>query len=164
MSNHVIIRLIRFVSRFTVHLCNVIYFLTIFSTPYKRFIKILYFAFWDLKKDLSFHFLDDTVLDIALSPRQQYGCFCLGGSKIRDVGDSLVFLQTSGLYTLFWRDVWIDFLRDSINLSQTQQFRQRTNDMCVSTSAVGVHHQSTTQLQKCFVQCLVYFFLRKTRV
>ena len=52
MSNHVIIRLIRFVSRFTVHLCNAIYFLTTFSTPCKRFTKILYFAFWDLNKAL----------------------------------------------------------------------------------------------------------------
>ena len=47
MSNHVLIRLIRFVSRFTIYLCNAIYFLTIFSTPCKRFTKILYFTFWD---------------------------------------------------------------------------------------------------------------------
>ena len=49
MSHHVLIRLIRFVSRFTVYLCNAIYFLTIFSILYKRFIKILYFSFMDLK-------------------------------------------------------------------------------------------------------------------
>ena len=39
VSNHIIIRLIRFVTRFTVHLCNTIYFLTTFSIPYKRFTK-----------------------------------------------------------------------------------------------------------------------------
>ena len=47
VSNHVIIRLIRFVSRFTVHLCNAIYFLSIFSTPCKWFTKILRSAFWE---------------------------------------------------------------------------------------------------------------------
>ena len=52
VSNHVLIRLIRFVSRFTIYLCNAIYFSTIFSTPWKRFIKILYFVFWDLNRDL----------------------------------------------------------------------------------------------------------------
>ena len=52
MSNHVVIRLIRFVSRFTVHLCNAIYFSTIFSTPCKLFIKILRFAFWHLNTAL----------------------------------------------------------------------------------------------------------------
>ena len=56
VSNHIIIRLIRFVSRFTVHLCNVIYFLTIFSTPYKWFTKKLYFTFWDLNKTLQDQF------------------------------------------------------------------------------------------------------------
>ena len=50
MPNHVIIRLIRFVSWFTVYLYNAIYFLTTFSTPCKWFTKILYFAFWDLNK------------------------------------------------------------------------------------------------------------------
>jgi len=50
VSNHVIIRLIIFVSRFTVHLCNAIYFLTTFSTPCKWFTKFLHFAFWDLNK------------------------------------------------------------------------------------------------------------------
>ena len=40
--------LLRFVSRFTVHLCNAIYFSTIFSTPCKRFTKNLYFGFLDL--------------------------------------------------------------------------------------------------------------------
>ena len=52
VSNHVLIRLIRFVSRFTIHLCNAIYFSTIFSILYKRFTKILHFAFWDLNKPL----------------------------------------------------------------------------------------------------------------
>ena len=52
MSNHVLIRLIRFVSRLTTHLCIAIYFLTIFSTSYKRFTKILHFAFWNLNKAL----------------------------------------------------------------------------------------------------------------
>ena len=52
VSNHIVIRFIRFVSRFTVHLCNAIYFFTTFSTPCKRFTKILYFAFWDLNKAL----------------------------------------------------------------------------------------------------------------
>ena len=50
MSKHVLIRLIRFVSRFTIHLCNVIYFLTTFNIPCKRFTKILYFVFWDLNR------------------------------------------------------------------------------------------------------------------
>ena len=50
VSNHVIIKFIRFVSRFTVHLCNAIYFLTIFNILYKQFTKILYFVFWDLKQ------------------------------------------------------------------------------------------------------------------
>ena len=50
MSNHVLIRLIRFVSRFTVYLCNAIYFSTTFSILCKRFIKILDFAFWDLNR------------------------------------------------------------------------------------------------------------------
>ena len=45
VSKYDLIRLIRFVSRFTVHLCNAIYFLIIFSTPYKWFIKILCFVF-----------------------------------------------------------------------------------------------------------------------
>ena len=46
--------LIRFVSRFTVHLCNAIYFLTIFNTSCKRFIKFLYFTFWNLNKAIVF--------------------------------------------------------------------------------------------------------------
>ena len=50
MSNHVLVRLIRFISRFTVHLCNAIYFLTTFSTPCKWFKKNLHFALWDLNK------------------------------------------------------------------------------------------------------------------
>ena len=40
VSNHVLIRLIKFVSRFTVNLCNAIYFSTIFSTTCNRFKKI----------------------------------------------------------------------------------------------------------------------------
>ena len=48
VSNHAIIRLISFVSRFTVYLCNAIYFFTTFSTPCKRFIKKLRFAFTHL--------------------------------------------------------------------------------------------------------------------
>ena len=54
VSNHVLISLIRFVSRFTIYLCNVIYFSTTFSTPCKRFIKILHFSFWDLNRALIF--------------------------------------------------------------------------------------------------------------
>ena len=50
MPNHVLIRLIRLVSRFTVHFYNAIYFLTIFNTLYKRFIKFLYFAFTGFKQ------------------------------------------------------------------------------------------------------------------
>ena len=42
VSNNAIIRLIRFVSRFTVNLCNAIYFLTTFSTQCKRFTKNLH--------------------------------------------------------------------------------------------------------------------------
>jgi hypothetical protein len=41
VSNHALIRLIRFVLQFTIHLCNAIYFLIIFSTLqaiYKNFI------------------------------------------------------------------------------------------------------------------------------
>ena len=45
MSNHVLIRLIRFVSRFTIYFCNAIYFLITFNTPCKWFIKNLYFTF-----------------------------------------------------------------------------------------------------------------------
>jgi len=48
MSNHDLIRLIRFVSRFTVHLCNAIYFSTTFSIPGKQFTKI--FRFLDLNR------------------------------------------------------------------------------------------------------------------
>ena len=48
VSNHVIIRLIKFVSRFTIHLCNVIYFSTIFNTPYTQFTKIIDFGILDL--------------------------------------------------------------------------------------------------------------------
>jgi len=36
--------------RFTIHLCNAIYFSIIFNTPCKRFTKILHFAFWDLNR------------------------------------------------------------------------------------------------------------------
>ena len=43
VSNHVLIRLIRFVSWFTIHLCNAIYFSTTFSTLCKRF--TIFFAF-----------------------------------------------------------------------------------------------------------------------
>ena len=50
VPNHVLIRPIRFVSRFTVHLCNAIYFLTTFSTPYKLFKFFLYFGFMDLNR------------------------------------------------------------------------------------------------------------------
>ena len=46
MSNHVLIILIRFVSRFIIHLYNVIYFSTTFNTPCKRFTKFLHFTFW----------------------------------------------------------------------------------------------------------------------
>jgi len=73
VSNHVIIRLIRFVSRFTVHLCNAIYFSIIFSTLYKRFIKNLYFSLMDLNRastefvrGLTFEDLDHSVDDIIL--------------------------------------------------------------------------------------------------
>ena len=45
VSNHVIIRLIRFVSWFTIYLCNAIYVLTIFSISYKRFTKIYILRF-----------------------------------------------------------------------------------------------------------------------
>ena len=55
MSNHVIIRLIRFVWRFTIHLCNAIYFSTTFSTPCKRFIKN--FAFCVLGSKQGFCYL-----------------------------------------------------------------------------------------------------------
>ena len=68
MSNHVLIRLIRFVSRFTVHLYNAIYFSTTFSTPYKRFTKILHFAFWDLNR-ASLAILDCSVEAIFLHSR-----------------------------------------------------------------------------------------------
>ena len=46
VSNHVIISLIEFVSRFTIHLYNAIYYLTIFSTSYKLFKKfyVLHFG------------------------------------------------------------------------------------------------------------------------
>ena len=44
--------LIRFVSRFTVHLYNAIYFSTTFSIPCKRFIKILRFVFTPSKHSL----------------------------------------------------------------------------------------------------------------
>ena len=48
VSNHILIRFIRFVSRFTVHFCNAIYFSTIFSTLCKWFTKILCFGCKDL--------------------------------------------------------------------------------------------------------------------
>lgn len=50
MSNHALVRLIRFDSQFTIHLCNAIYFSTTFSTPCKQFIKILHFVFLDLNR------------------------------------------------------------------------------------------------------------------
>ena len=56
LSNHVLIRLIRFVSRFTTHLCIAIYFLTIFNTLYNRFTKILHFAFWNLNESSNYTF------------------------------------------------------------------------------------------------------------
>ena len=43
-------RLIRFVSRFTIYLCNAIYFSTTFNTSCKWFIKILHFVFWNLNR------------------------------------------------------------------------------------------------------------------
>ena len=52
VPNHVLIRLIRLVSRFTVHFYNAIYFSTTFSTPCKRFTKILYFFFTASKHGL----------------------------------------------------------------------------------------------------------------
>ena len=52
MSNYVLIRLIRFVSRFTFYFYNAIYFLTTFSILCKRFIKILRFAFTGFKHGL----------------------------------------------------------------------------------------------------------------
>ena len=54
MSNNVLISLVRFVSRFTVYFYNTIYFSTTFNTPYKRFIKILRFAFTASKHGLMF--------------------------------------------------------------------------------------------------------------
>ena len=42
----------RFGSRFTIHLCNTIYFSSTFSTPCKWFTKILHFAFLDLNRAL----------------------------------------------------------------------------------------------------------------
>ena len=53
VSNHVLIRLIKFASRFTIHLYNAIYFSTTFSTSCKRFIKILCFAFTPSKHGLN---------------------------------------------------------------------------------------------------------------
>ena len=47
VPNHDLIRFIRFVLRFTVHLCNAIFFPTTFNTPCKRFINFL--KFWSLK-------------------------------------------------------------------------------------------------------------------
>ena len=54
MHNHTLIRLIRFVSQFTVYLCNTIYFSTIFNTPCKLFTKILFCLYsskYGLKKE-----------------------------------------------------------------------------------------------------------------
>ena len=45
VSNHVLIRLIRFISRFSIYFYNAIYFSIIFNTPYKRFTQILCFDF-----------------------------------------------------------------------------------------------------------------------
>ena len=50
MSNHGLIRLIKFVSRFTAHLCNAIFFSTTFSTPCRRFTNLLKFWSLDLNK------------------------------------------------------------------------------------------------------------------
>ena len=52
VSNRVLIRLIRFVSRFTIHLCNAIYFSTIFSTPCKRCTKNFVFYVLGSKQGL----------------------------------------------------------------------------------------------------------------
>ena len=52
MSSHVLIRLIRFVLRFTVHFYNAIYFSTKFSIQCKRFKKKLHFAFTTSKHGL----------------------------------------------------------------------------------------------------------------
>ena len=43
VSNHALIRLIRFVSQFTVHLCNTIYFLLYLVGIYKIFV---FYVFW----------------------------------------------------------------------------------------------------------------------
>ena len=56
MSNRVLIRLIRFVSRFTIYLCNAIYFSTIFSTPCKWFMKKIVFCVFDLNRTLEASF------------------------------------------------------------------------------------------------------------
>ena len=50
VSQDVLIRLIRFVSRFTVHWYNAIYFSTTFNTPYKRFTKFFAFCVLDINK------------------------------------------------------------------------------------------------------------------
>ena len=52
VSNYILIRLIRFVSRFTIHLCDAIYFSTAFSILCKRFTKILRFRCKDLNTAL----------------------------------------------------------------------------------------------------------------
>ena len=57
VSNHVVIMLIRFVSRFIVHLCNAIYFLTIFNTSYRRFTNFLNFRILDLNTTLVYQIL-----------------------------------------------------------------------------------------------------------
>ena len=70
VSNHVLIMLIRFVSQFTVHLCNAIYFLTTFSTPCKRFTKILRFGC----KYLNTALIEFSVLHFALNETKS----CIG--------------------------------------------------------------------------------------
>ena len=63
MSNHVLIRFIRFVSRFIVHFYNTIYFSTTFSTPCKRFTKFLRFAFTASKHGLKWMYSKFWIFD-----------------------------------------------------------------------------------------------------
>jgi len=57
MSHHDLIRFIRFVSRFTFHLCNAIFFPTTFNTSCKRFTKFLEFWSLELNTPLVYLFL-----------------------------------------------------------------------------------------------------------
>ena len=50
MSGHDLIKFIRLVSRFTIHLCNAIYFSTIFNVPCRRFTNFLDFRILELNK------------------------------------------------------------------------------------------------------------------